>query len=389
MKTTRAPIATDFAPAERATPHTLKNQSQLMKHDNILTQVADSVSSLVVILNKERQIVYGNKTFLDMLGSTASESLIGKRPGEAINCMHSSQSEGGCGTTQFCSVCGAVNAILEAQQGTQATKECRIITNENEAMDLKVTATPYYLNGEQYIFFAIADISNEKRRQTLERVFFHDILNSAGGISGLSSIMPLISDMDEMTKTAEIINRAASFLVDEINSQQMLTIAESGDLVLSFSQIESLNILKELGELYSQHEVIRDKFLSIDKNAVSGQAITDVVLLRRVLGNMVKNALEASPSGGKVILSCSQKEDAIRFTVHNEVYMPREIQFQLFKRSFSTKGVGRGIGTYSMKLFGEKYLKGEVGFESTENDGTTFFIEIPMVHPDFGGNIEL
>ncbi len=383
MKTTRVPKKTAYAPAVRASRHTLKNQSQLIKHNNILTQVADSVSSLVVVLNKERQIVYGNKAFLDMLGSSASESLIGKRPGEAINCMYSSQSEGGCGTTQFCSVCGSVNAILEAQQGTQVTKECRIITSENDAMDLKVTATPYYLNGEQYIFFAIADISNEKRRQTLERVFFHDILNSAGGISGLSSIMPLISDMDEMTKTAEIINRAASFLVDEINSQQVLTAAESGDLVLSFSQIESLTILKELGELYSQHEVIRDKLLSIDKNAVSGQAITDVVLLRRVLGNMVKNALEASSPGGKVTLSCSQIEEAIRFTVNNEVYMSREIQFQLFKRSFSTKGIGRGIGTYSMKLFGEKYLKGKVGFESTENDGTTFFIEIPMVHPEY------
>jgi signal transduction histidine kinase len=377
------PKTTAYAPAERATLHELKNQSRLMKHDNILTQVADSVSTLVIILNKERQIVYGNKTFLGMLGSTASETLIGKRPGEAINCMHSCQSEGGCGTTQFCSVCGAVNAILEAQQGTQSAKECRIITNENEALDLQVTATPYYLNNDQYIFFAIADISSEKRRQTLERVFFHDILNSAGGISGLSSIMPMINDMDEMTETAEIINRAANFLVDEIKSQRMLTVAESGDLVLSFSQIESLTVLKELGELYSQHEVIRDKILSVDKNSISGQAITDSVLLRRVLGNMVKNALEASKAGGKVTLYCSPTEDAIRFTVHNDVYMPQEIQLQLFKRSFSTKGIGRGIGTYSMKLFGEKYLKGKVGFESTEENGTTFFIEIPMVHPDF------
>ncbi len=383
MNTIPDPKTTAYAPAERATLHELKNQNELMKHDNILTQVADSVSSLVVILNKERQIVYGNKTFLSMLGPTASENLIGKRPGEAINCMHACQSEGGCGTTQFCSVCGAVNAILEAQQGTQSAKECRIITNENDALDLKVTATPYYLNEEQYIFFAVADISNEKRRQTLERVFFHDILNSAGGISGLSSIMPMISDMDEMTETAEIINRAANFLVDEIKSQRMLTVAESGDLVLSFTQIESLTILKELGELYSQHEVIRDKILSIDKNSVSGHAITDSVLLRRVLGNMVKNALEASTAGGKVILSCSLTEDAIRFTVHNGTNMPQEIQLQLFKRSFSTKGIGRGIGTYSMKLFGEKYLKGKVGFESTENDGTTFFIEIPKVHPDF------
>ncbi|MDO8897067.1 MAG: ATP-binding protein, partial [Bacteroidales bacterium] len=374
---------TDYAPAERTSLNKLKNQNQLMKNDNILTQVADSVSSLVVILNKERQIVYGNKTFLSMLDTTASENIIGKRPGEAINCMHSNQSEGGCGTTQFCSVCGAVNAILEAQQGTQSVKECRIITNENDAMDLKVTATPYYLNDEQFVFFAVADISNEKRRQALERVFFHDILNSAGGIYGLSSIMPMISEMDEMTKTAEILNRAATLLVDEIKSQRMLTVAESGDLVLSLSKIESLTILKELGELYSQHEVIRDKILSIDKNSVSVQAVTDIVLLRRVIGNMVKNALEASSSGGKVTLSCSQKEDAVRFAVHNDVYMPKQIQFQLFKRSFTTKGIGRGIGTYSMKLFGEKYLKGEVGFESTENNGTIFFIEIPIVHPDF------
>jgi signal transduction histidine kinase len=386
MNTLPDPKKTDYAPAERATLNELKNQSQLLDHNNILTQVADSVSTLVVILNKERQIVYGNKSFISMLDSNESVSLIGKRPGEAINCMHASQSEGGCGTTQFCSVCGAVNAILEAQQGAQSAKECRIITQENDALDLKVTATPYYVNEEQYIFFAIDDISSEKRRQTLERVFFHDILNSAGGISGLSSIMPMISDMDEMTETAEIINRAANFLVDEIKSQRMLTVAESGDLVLSFTQIESLTILKELGELYSQHEVIRDKILSVDKNSVSGQAITDSVLLRRVLGNMVKNALEASLAGGKVTLFCSLMEETLRFTVHSDVYMPQEIQLQLFKRSFSTKGIGRGIGTYSMKLFGEKYLKGKVGFESTEENGTTFFIEIPQVHPEFKEN---
>jgi sensor histidine kinase regulating citrate/malate metabolism len=48
----------------------------------------------------------------------------------------------------------------------------------------------------------------------------------------------------------------------------------------------------------------------------------------------------------------------------------------MFKRSFTTKGIGRGLGTYSMKLLGEKYLKGKVGFESSKQNGTTFYIEI-------------
>jgi sensor histidine kinase regulating citrate/malate metabolism len=63
--------------------------------------------------------------------------------------------------------------------------------------------------------------------------------------------------------------------------------------------------------------------------------------------------------------------------VHNDNYIERETQLQLFKRSFSTKGAGRGIGAYSMKLFGEKYLNGKVWFESTQKEGTTFYISLP------------
>jgi sensor histidine kinase regulating citrate/malate metabolism len=65
--------------------------------------------------------------------------------------------------------------------------------------------------------------------------------------------------------------------------------------------------------------------------------------------------------------------------VSNPGLIPEQVQLQLFKRSFSTKSAkGRGIGTYSMKLFGERYLGGRVGFESTAEKGTTFWIELPI-----------
>ncbi|MBK8046925.1 MAG: hypothetical protein IPK16_07250 [Anaerolineales bacterium] len=54
-----------------------------------------------------------------------------------------------------------------------------------------------------------------------------------------------------------------------------------------------------------------------------------------------------------------------------------DIQLQVFQRSFSTKGNGRGLGTYSMKLLTERYLQGEVGFVSTPESGTTFFARFP------------
>jgi len=57
--------------------------------------------------------------------------------------------------------------------------------------------------------------------------------------------------------------------------------------------------------------------------------------------------------------------------------MPEHVQRQVFNRSFSSKGVGRGLGTYSIRLLTEKYLKGRAWFTSNESEGTTFFIEIP------------
>ncbi|MDZ7633173.1 MAG: HAMP domain-containing sensor histidine kinase [Bacteroidales bacterium] len=103
---------------------------------------------------------------------------------------------------------------------------------------------------------------------------------------------------------------------------------------------------------------------------------SDPLLLRRIVGNMTKNALEASKSGQKVTLSCREEGVKTLFSVHNEDYIEPEAQLKLFRRSFSTKGSGRGIGTYSMKLLGEKYLHGKVWFTSSPDEGTTFYISV-------------
>lgn len=68
------------------------------------------------------------------------------------------------------------------------------------------------------------------------------------------------------------------------------------------------------------------------------------------------------------------------FWVHNPTVMPRKVQLQVFQRSFSTKGKGRGLGTYSVKFLSERYLQGQVFFASTPETGTTFTVHYPL-HP--------
>lgn len=98
----------------------------------------------------------------------------------------------------------------------------------------------------------------------------------------------------------------------------------------------------------------------------------------RILGNMLKNGLEAILPGQAVTIDCFGQGDEVVFAVHNPGVIPEEVQLQMFQRSFSTKeDTGRGIGTYSMKLLGEGYLGGRVEFVSRLPEGTTFTLSLP------------
>lgn len=364
-------LCTYFAFPGKASRETLKRQVALLRKTPLLRKLYESVAEIILILNKERQIVFFNQNFADFLNLKNPKILYGMRPGEALNCIHSAELAGGCGTTEFCQTCGAVNAILNSQKGVANIEECRIIQKvNNEALELQVHATPLKIGKEKFTVFAVTDISHEKRRQMLERIFFHDISNTV-------SCLRIASDLLRAKGTAEIGNiqntiaHSVSELVDVIDCQKMVAAAESRELIVRPTALVSSQIIEELVseyEKYAESKGVRIK-------AASGEGCSfssDRSILLRVLGNMTKNAIEASSAGDVVTIGCNSKKGRICFRVHNNSVMPRKVQLQLYQRSFSTKGSGRGIGTYSMKLLSERYLKGSVSFASSKKEGTTF-----------------
>ncbi len=367
---------TDYNLPEKLPDNQIKKQSEIFAENKVLISLIDSISQMLVILNKERQIIYANKAYYDFCGHTNLDSIIGMRSGDALNCIHAAEALDGCNTSEFCKTCGAAQSLNEVQLGIKSTKECRITTTSDESLDLRVTAAPFNYEGETLTVFTITNIGDEKRREALERIFFHDILNSASGISGLINVLGEIEDKEEIRDITNTIQGAAEKLIDEIQMQHQLISAERGDLKPSFTEINSLSLLTDLKDFYLNHNLIADKTIIIDKNSENISFESDPVLLRRIIGNMIKNALEDYNPGEQITLHCQTADNRVRFSVHNSSYIRQNIQLQLFKRSFSTKGSGRGLGTYSMKLLGEKYLNGKVWLESSKEKGTTFFIEI-------------
>jgi sensor histidine kinase regulating citrate/malate metabolism len=83
-----------------------------------------------------------------------------------------------------------------------------------------------------------------------------------------------------------------------------------------------------------------------------------------------------------VLVSACGVPDEVLISVQNPGAMPERVRLQMFQRSFSTKGDdGRGVGTYSVKLFGERYLGGRVTFTSDQAAGTCFTVTLPLAGP--------
>lgn len=289
--------------------------------------------------------------------------------------------EEGCGTSENCRVCGAVNTITASiRENKKVINECRITTDNEgieEYFDFEVTATPFTWRGEKYTIFSIADISGIKRKRMLERIFFHDILNTAGNLKGITELLQRVDDPDKQHELMGLMKRVSNELVEEINEQRQLSAAESGELNLSFSIINTIELLRALVDQFETHN--KHKYnLILEKDSHDFSFSSDKTLLSRIIKNMIKNALEASNEGDTVSVKAKRLGQTIRFSVHNPNFIPRNIQLQIFKRSFSTKGNDRGLGTYSMKLLGERFLKGKVYFTSSEALGTEFFFELPF-----------
>lgn len=376
-------LETQFAPAERASFETLQAQADKISKIEMLESMFSVVPNPVVILNQERQIVFANTAFKELINVSDWQLIMGRRPGEAVNCIHAFETAGGCGTTQFCSECGAVKAIMKAQKGKADVQECRITAKVGEditALDLRVWATPYEIGGETFTVFSVADISSEKRRRVLERIFFHDIINTAGAIQGLVEMYLTTEDPADLRDLSidTMLAQASTQLVDEIQAQSQLMAAESGELAVQPTTFETRALLSQLIDVYRNHIVAEDKILQLDFSTQNATIQSDRALLGRVVGNMIKNALEASAPGEVVTVGCEHYFDYVRFWVRNAKVMPHHIQLQVFQRSFSTKGEGRGLGTYSMKLLTENYLQGRISFESTPEKGTVFMATYPL-----------
>lgn len=220
---------------------------------------------------------------------------------------------------------------------------------------------------------------HEQRRRALERIFFHDIINLVGSVRGFAELLK-DREINATQEVYEMIYQAADKSLEEIEAQKTLTNAENNEINLELAEVDSQHLLNLVVNLYRHHNIAKGITIQIagDKHSVLFES--DQSILFRVLGNMLKNALEGTASGGQVTVGCRQDKNMVCFWTQNAAVIPPEIKKNIFKRTVSVKGESRGLGTYSMKILSNK-LGGHLSFTSEASQGTVFTACYPLQFP--------
>ena len=368
----------------------LEAEVRTVSHSPIVSALLESVDAGLLVLNRDRQILATNRAPL-LENLRHERRAIGLRPGEFFSCPRAV--EQGCGASEHCLACGTFRAITQSQAGKGSVEqECLLTTGDGKTgtpLELNVRATQVDIDGRDYTVVSLRDISHEKRRQALERVFFHDILNTLSALSNWTHLLNH-STGERLDRARERVSRLVGQLEREIQLQRTLLEAEQGTLHTHRVLVTPATLLADLQATFAETQAARQRTLAVEDRCPGLEIETDPALLGRVLTNMVKNAFEATPVGGQVRLWCERETgshengqpggaDAVAFHVHNPAEIAPVVAAHIFQRSFTTKtDPGHGLGTYGMRLLGERYLGGKVTFTTSAAAGTVFTIRLPL-----------
>jgi len=109
----------------------------------------------------------------------------------------------------------------------------------------------------------------------------------------------------------------------------------------------------------------------------AGKVLADSTFINRILYNLVTNAVQAMPKGGKLTIHAYKEANDVLITVKDTgVGIPENVKDKLFTPMFTTKSKGQGFGLPVIKRMTES-LGGTVTFDSQEGKGTTFIVRLP------------
>ena len=122
----------------------------------------------------------------------------------------------------------------------------------------------------------------------------------------------------------------------------------------------------------------QDIKLAVQVSKEIPKLVADSIMLKRVLVNLIQNAVQAMPNGGDLTINAAEIRDQVEISVDDTGEgIPKDVQAKLFTPLMTTKAKGQGFGLPVVRRMTEA-MNGTVTFESEEGKGSKFILKFPV-----------
>jgi len=357
-----------------------KVQAVAREHQSLLTNILESARESIYAVDTEGNFKWCNTATLKGLGFQRS-NFIGR---SLLSMVYEGDRD-------------LVREKLDAAlQGVAQTYEMRYFSHDGQLRYARVDNSPLVVEGQTTGVLGIArDITEQKEEREraaradklralgqLASGVAHDFNNSLAAILGRAQLLRRQVNDPALIRNLDIIQTAAEDAAATVRRIQ--TFARKS-AVKEFELVDVAGLLNDAVEItrtrWQNEARVRGLEYDVKLNAPREQyTYGSASELREVFVNMIVNAVDAMPRGGRLLVTCRRKDD--RLQVHfsdNGIGMPEDVKQKIFEPFFSTKGAhGTGLGLSVSYSIIERH-SGSISVDSEPGSGSNFMVDLPAI----------
>ena len=360
-----------------------KVQAVAREHQSLLTNILESARESIYAVDTNGCFKWCNSATLKGLGFKLND-FIGR---SLLDMVYEGDRE-------------LVRERLDAAlNGAPQTYEMRYFAHNGSLRHARVDNSPLVVEGKTTGVLGIArDITEQKEEREraaradklralgqLASGVAHDFNNSLAAILGRAQLLRRQVHDEALVRNLDIIQTAAEDAAATVRRIQ--TFARKSP-VKEFEMLDVRNLLHDAVEItrtrWENEARLRGLEYEVNLEAESGiNTFGSASELREVFVNLIVNAVDAMPRGGKLTIACRRHDNRLQLEFSdNGTGMPEEIRQKIFEPFFSTKGAhGTGLGLSVSYSIIERH-EGSIRVASEPGNGTTFTIDLPAVVPE-------
>ncbi|EOR96898.1 hypothetical protein C799_04820 [Bacteroides thetaiotaomicron dnLKV9] len=379
----------------------LFRESRKLEHTNhIASAILKNVHAYILLIDNDFKVLKTN--YYQLTGT--QKGLEEKRVGDLLQCRNALSAEGGCGTHAYCGSCPircAIRQAFEQRRGfTDLEATLNVLTSEKKSVecDAVISGSYFLLNEEENMVLTVHDITQLKETEKqltlakekaenadLSKSAFlanmsHEIRTPLNAITGFAEVLASANTEEEKAQYQEIIKMNADLLLQLVNDILDMSKIEAGTLEFVYTKVDINLLLSDLRQLFQMRVNDAGKNIRIiaEPSLPSCSIETDRNRVAQVLSNFTTNAIKFTQEGTISIGYEARDTELYFYVTDTGAGIPADKLPEVFGRfvKLNKDKKGTGLGLSISKTIVNK-LEGQIGAESVEGKGSTFWFTIP------------